>query len=46
MEIREMIIGIYTYYRERGVTVEVSLGLLRSSTKNEKEKLHCLAALI
>ena len=38
--------GIYTYRGERGVTIEVSLRLLQSFTREEKEKLRCFAASI
>ena len=38
--------GIYTYCRERGVTIDVSSQLLQSSTRNGKEMLHCFAVLI
>ena len=41
-----MKMGIYTYCRERGVTIEVSSRLLQSSTRKGKEMLHCSAALI
>ena len=38
--------GIYAYRGERGVTIEVSSGLLRSLTRKGKEKLQCFAASI
>ena len=38
--------GIYAYRGERGVTIEVSLRLLQSLTRKEKEKLRCFAASI
>ena len=38
--------GIYAYHGERGVTIEVSLWLLQSLTRKEKEKLRYFAASI